>query len=127
MVKDEGVESKEGIDAAKEAKATFDKFRPDLTITDVPTKTLRQFKELANEEFKAKGSAAHYGFTLKFLVDFYNGQITEHSLVAKATADEAIERIEKIEERIESMAQEPDEKKNPKERKMLDGSIKRCF
>ena len=126
MVKD-GIESKTGIEAAKEAKELFNKFRPDLTITDVPTKALRQFKELADEEFKAKGSAAHYGFTLKFLVDFYNGQITEHSLVAKATADEAIERIEKLEESIESMAEEPDEKKNPKERTALDGSTMRCF
>ena len=63
----------EGTEAVKEAKKFVDKFKPDLTITDVPIKALTQFKELANEEFKAKGSSAHYGFTLKYLLDFYFG------------------------------------------------------
>lgn len=123
MVKEKGIESKEGFEAAKEAKELFNKFKPDLTITDVPTKTLKQFKEIANEEFKSKGSAAHYGFTLKMLVDFYNGKITEHSQIAEAKADEALGRIEKL----ESMAEEPEEQKNPKVIRMLDGSERKVF
>ncbi len=135
MVKDK-VEVKTRIEAAKEAKKTFDNIRrcpkcgrknADLTITDVPTKALNQFKKLANEEFKAKGSSAHYGFTLKHLLDFYFGKITEHSLIAEAKADEAIKRIESIESALGAEQGEIPEQKNPKVIKMLDGTEKRCF
>ena len=76
-----GVETKEGVEAVKEAKKYFGK-KPDLTITDVPTKSLNQFKKLANEEFKPNKGSAHYGFTLKFLLDFYFGKIIDGASVA---------------------------------------------
>ncbi len=131
-----GVESKTGIEAAKEAKKIFDDIRrcskcgrkyADLTITDVPTKALNQFKKFAEEEFKPKGSSSHYGFTLKHLVDFYFGKITEHSLIAEAKANEAIERISKIEADLESAQGEIPEQKDPKVKTMMDGSERRCF
>lgn len=122
MVK--GIETKTGIEAVKEAKKYFGK-KPDLTITDVPTKALNQFRKLADEEFKPKGGSAHYGFTLKHLLDFYLGKVTEHSIIAEAKADEAIERISKIEAELESA--EGTEKKDPKVKKMLDGTERRVF
>ena len=86
----------EGKEAVKEAKKFVDKFKPDLTITDVPIKALNQFKKLADEEFKPKGGSAHYGFTLKFLLDFYFGIVIDGASVAKAMATEALEQIAEI-------------------------------
>ena len=123
MVK--GTESKEGIEAIKEAKKYFGK-KPDLVITDVPTKALNQFRKLAEEEFKAKGGQAHYGFTLKHLLDFYFGKINEHSLIAEAKADEALERIGNVETALEAEG-ESKEQKDPKVKTMLDGTERRCF
>ena len=122
-----GVETKTGMEAAKEAKKLFDKFKPDLKITDVPSQALNQFKKLANEEFKPKGGSAHYGFTLKHLLDFYFGKITEHSQIAEAKADEAIERISKIEADLESAQGESPEQKDPKVKINLEGNEMRCF
>ena len=126
MVK--GIEEKTGIEAAKDAKKLFNKFKPDLTITDVPTQALNQFRKLAEEEFKPKGGSAHYGFTLKHLLDFYFGKVTEHSLIAKTTADEAIERVSKVEDDVEQiMSDGAEQEKNPKVKKMLDGSERKVF
>ncbi len=86
----------EGKEAVKEAKKFVDKFKPDLTITDVPIKALNQFKKLADEEFKPKGGSAHYGFTLKFLLDFYFGIVIDGASVAKAMATEALEQIAEL-------------------------------
>ena len=93
------VETKTGIEAAKEAKQLFNKFKPDLTITDVPLKSLNQFKKLAEEEFKPKGGSAHYGFTLKYLLDFYFGKIVDGATVAQSMAQEALEQINELKPR----------------------------
>lgn len=124
MVKDKGTETKEGTEAVKEAKKYFGK-SPDLKITDVPTKALNQFQKLANEEFKPKNGSAHYGFTLKYLLDFYFGKITEHSLIAEAKADEALERIKEIEAVLEQQSAEGT--KDPKVKTNLEGKEMRCF
>ena len=118
------VEVKEGIEAVKEAKKYFGK-KPDLLITDVPTKALNQFKKLANEEFKPKNGSAHYGYTLKFLLDFYFGKIIDGASVAQEIASEALERVTVLEGLLteESEGQE----KNPKIKKMIDGTEMRCF
>ncbi len=119
-------EVKEGPEAVKEAKKYFGK-RPDLTITDVPTKALNQFRKLAEEEFKPKNGSAHYGFTLQHLLNFYFGKITEHSLIAEAKAEEALKRIEEIEAVLATAQGESPEQKNPKVFKALDGEERRTF
>ena len=127
MVKEKGIEAKEGPEAVKEAKKYFGK-KPDLVISDVPEKTLNQFMKLAREEFQSKGGKPHYGFTLKHFVDFFEGKITEHSLIALQKADEAIERISKVEELLEqTLSEGKQEKEDPKVKTMLDGKKRRCF
>ena len=84
----------EGTEAVKETKEFVDKFKPDLIISDVPKETLRIFKEFANAEFSTvKNERGHYGFTLKFLLDFYFGRIIDGSRIAEAKANEALEQI----------------------------------
>ncbi len=84
----------EGEQAVKEAKELTDKFKPDLVISDVPKETLRIFKEFADKEFSTvKNDRGHYGFALKFLLDFYLGRIISGSEIAEAKADEALEQI----------------------------------
>ena len=117
---------KTGVEAVKEAKKYFGR-KPDLIITDVPTKALNQFIKLANEEFKPSDGSAHYGFTLQHLLNFYFGKITEHSLIAEAKADEALKRIEQIEAVLATAQGESPEQKNPKVKTMLDGSERRTF
>ena len=67
----------EGNNAVKEVKSFLEKNKPDLVITDVPKEALKMFKDFANsDEFACEGNnGGHYGFALKFLLDFYFGRI----------------------------------------------------
>ncbi len=114
--------TKTGSEAVKEAKKYLGK-KPDLVITDVPIKSLNQFTKLAHEEFKPQEGSAHYGFTLKFLLDFYFGKIVDGATVAQSMAQEALEQIAEL----KGESAEGTEQKDPKVRKMLDGSEQRCF
>ena len=125
-----GPESKVGMEAAEEAKKVFDNIRKcptcgkkhaDLTITDVPRPALSQFKRLANEEFKPRGGSAHYGFTLKFLLDFYLGKIVDGASVAQEMATESLNQIAEIK------SAGTEKEKDPKVKKMVDGQERRCF
>ena len=84
-----------------------------LTIQRIPDNTLKQFKEMSNEEFKGD-----YGFTLKHLLDFYYGLIHtgwEHlEIKLQALEDEIIGLKEKL-------VSKEEEKKY---RSMADGSRK---
>lgn len=84
----------EGVKAVEEAKEFIDKYKPDLVISDVPKKTLRDFKELADLEFSTmKNTHGHYGYCLKFLLDFYLGYLGKGHERAEAMANEALEQI----------------------------------
>ena len=89
---------KEGNEAVKEAKDFISKQKPDLVITDVPRQTLKDFKGFANsDEFKCGGNdGGHWGFALKFLLDFYLGRIIDGSAVAEAKAEEALAQIAEL-------------------------------
>ena len=117
----DGTEVKTGIEAVKEAKKYFGK-KPDLIITDVPTKALNQFKKLADDEFKPEKGSSHYGFTLKFLLDFYFGKIIDGASIAQELANEALEQIAEL-----KSAEGTEEKKDPKVKKMLDGTERRTW
>ena len=88
----------EGNEAVSEAKKFIEEKRYDLKITDVPISTLNLFKDLANSnDFKCpKSKYGHYGYALKFLLDFYTGMITNG-------VSEAHQRIDDLEEQFENM------------------------
>jgi hypothetical protein len=83
----------EGIEAVNEIKSFLDKVKPDLTINRVPKPTLELFKKFAEEEF-----CSDYGFTLKFLLDFYFGRLVDGSRIAEAKADEALSQLAELKE-----------------------------
>ena len=113
---------KEGIDAIKETQKFLNKIKGpcptcgrihvDLPIKRVPKKTLELFKRLAQEE-----NCGDYGFTLKFLLDFYFGRVVDGSAIAEAKADEALAQCAEI----ISKEAKPEEKVI----KMLDGTERR--
>ena len=105
----------DGKEAVKEAKEFLRKAKPDLTISDVPSKTLELFKQFANDEFSSSKSKGHYGFCLKFLLDFYLGRIAHGSEVAEAKADEALIQLSEL--------KQPDEKKPIR---LVNGKELRC-
>ena len=80
-----------GKEAITEVKKFLDKVKPDLTINRIPKKTLEAFKELAKEEF-----CEDYGFTLKWLMDFYLGAIGKGFERAEAMAAEALTQINEM-------------------------------
>ena len=86
----------EGKEAVKEVKEFIKNNSPDLVITDVPKKVLQEFKDFANEEFSCGEGKGHYGFALKFLVDFYVGRVMDGSAIAEAKADEALDQISEL-------------------------------
>lgn len=96
----------EGKEAVKEVNTFLDRIRPDLVITDVPKDTLKAFKELGNsDEFKCGHSdKGHYGFLLKFLMDFYLGKLTNG-------VPELNEEVELINEKLAELSSQPEEKK----------------
>ena len=94
----------EGTEAVNEAKAFLKKAKPDLTISDVPVKTLEEFKKFADNEFSSKNSKGHYGFALKHIWDFYKGCFSN----AEAKADEALVQIAELRN---EMPQKVEEKK----------------
>jgi len=53
-------------DTLNKVRRDFIRPKPDLVINKVPTETLDSFKSLADTSF-----AGDYGFTLKWLLDFY--------------------------------------------------------
>lgn len=74
----------EGTEAVKEAKAFLERkcklcgrSKADLVITDVPKETKKLFLDFANsDEFTCgQNKGGHYGFALKFLLDFYLGRV----------------------------------------------------
>lgn len=77
-----------GEEAVKEARVFIDKVKKcqycgrkpaDLVITDVPKDTLRLFRDFANSDEFAVGNrvTGHFGFALKFLLDYYLGRIQD--------------------------------------------------
>lgn len=95
----------EGKEAVKEVNQFLNKKCPtcgrskaDLVITDVPIETLKQFKEFGNsEEFKCtKSRAGHWGFALKFLIDFYTGRIQDGLDEVDAKAEEALTQLSQL-------------------------------
>ena len=95
-----------GIEAVEEVKdflnrkcPTCGRSKADLIMTDVPKATLKQFKEFANsEEFSCEGNkGGHYGFALKFLLDYYIGRIPDGLDMIEAKADMALEKISELE------------------------------
>jgi hypothetical protein len=81
----------EGTEAVKKAKEFLDKVKPALTINRIPKKTLEAFRELAKEEF-----CEDYGFTLKWLMDFYLGAIGKGHERAEALALQALEETAEL-------------------------------
>ena len=107
----------EGKKAVKEVKEFIRKNSPDLVITDVPKKALKEFKEFADDEFSCGEGKGHYGFALKFLLDFYLGRIIDGSAIAEAKADEALEQIATMETAPEEQEQKTIKLVNGKELK----------
>lgn len=113
---------KNGIEAVKATQKLIKKVREpcphcgrkfvDLGIARVPKPTLEVFKKLAFEE-----NCNDYGFTLKFLLDFYMGRVIDGSAIAEAKAEEALSQC----------AQLASEKSKPEENTvtMCDGSKRR--
>jgi hypothetical protein len=93
----------EGEEAVKEVKTFLEKAKPDLIISDVPRETLRIFKEFANSDEFACGDnkGGHYGFALKFLLDYYFGRVPNG---VQELAEEVELLHEKINERKEEVA-----------------------
>ena len=97
---------------SKEVCPTCGRREADLTITDVPEQTLKQFKEYANKFFKPKDGTAHYGFSLKWLMDFYLGVIGGGHERAENLAQEALSQISEIKEEVRTkFSQKQEEKK----------------
>ena len=96
----------EGNEAVSEAKKFIEEKRYDLKITDVPISTLNLFKDLANsDDFKCpKSKYGHYGYALKFLLDFYTGVLTNG-------VREAHDRIDDLEEQMQGFNPVQEEKK----------------
>ena len=90
----------EGNEAVKAAKEFVNNSKADLVITDVPVQALTQFKELAMLEFSSKRGKGHYGFCLKFLLDFYLGRIVDGSAIAEAKAEEALAQVVELKGQI---------------------------
>ena len=111
----------EGTEAVKEAKKFVERNKADLIISDVPTKSLNLFKKLADEEFKCKGGKGHYGFTLKYLLDFYFGRVVDGSKIAEAKAEEALLQIAEMKDEMRGSV--PQEEK--KTITMCDGTERR--
>lgn len=63
---------------------------PDLIITRVPSKTLKEFKDFANEEFSGKNGMGDYGMALKHIWDSYK-------------SERGTMRISKLEERVQEL------------------------
>lgn len=90
----------EGIEAINEAKEFVERHRkqPALVITDVPIKTLTEFKQFANsEEFTCnENGQGHFGFCLKFLMDYFLERIPDGLDELNAKIEHCLEQIEEI-------------------------------
>lgn len=67
---------------------------PKLSISRMPEKTYKAFVKLADEEF-----CSDYGFTLKYLLDFYFGAIAkgnEHLEIGLETLAVELEKLKQI-------------------------------
>ena len=82
-----------------------------LYINRVPKKTKISFQELANEEFEGD-----YGFTLKFLLDFYSGLISSPNRML-------MEQVESMSKEIESLRSVPQEEPKKKVITSLSGRV----
>ena len=88
---------------------------PDLIITRVPHKTLKEFKDFANEEFSGKNGMGDYGMALKCIWDFFK-------------SESRMTRISRLEERVqelESLVTESvitNDESDKEEETFLDGS-----
>lgn len=91
----------EGDEATIEAKKFLDKVKPALVINRVPKKTLESFKDLANEDF-----CKDYGFTLKWLMDFYFGAIGKGHERAEALAMQALEENAELRSQLQPEQEE---------------------
>lgn len=85
------------------AEAVRDKLRLNnyadtLEIRRVPKATIRDFKELAHSE----QFCGDYGFTLKFLMDFYNGALAKGNEYLEAEIIVIKEEIDKINKSLAS-------------------------
>ena len=78
-----------------------------LVISNVPKNTLIRFKEIASDE----DFMEHYGFTLKYLVDFHDG-------IIQSGVEHIEGEVQLLKEEVEGLKQKPTEKKH---RTMMDG------
>ena len=76
--------------------------KKNLYIQRIPAKTKLRFQELSAEDFDGD-----YGFTLKFLLDFYDGLISSPNRIL-------IEQMEVMAEEITKLKSVPKEEPKPK-------------
>lgn len=90
-----------------------------IGIRAIPEKTYKRFSELANTDF-----CGHYGLTLKFLIDFYDGAVPMGNEHLELQINSIIDEFEKLSARVDTM-EKKNETDNKKEvgRKMMDGSV----
>ncbi|KKM77089.1 hypothetical protein LCGC14_1373630 [marine sediment metagenome] len=79
----------------------------DITFSNVPKPTLKEFTEWCKEEL-----SNNFGMGLKWLWDFKTGILGEGHERAEAIAIEALERIEKIERELAKPTEEESSIKN---------------
>lgn len=110
----------EGTEAVKEAKEFLKKAKPDLIITDVPVETLKIFKELANsEEFRCGDNlSGHYGFCLKFLMDFYLGKVPNGY-------DSLCEEIDILRDEVDALRSTPIKEDEHRPKMSVNGNVLR--
>ena len=99
----------EGIEAVKEAKAFLDgkcptcgRCKADLIMSDVPKDTLKLWKDFANSDEFTCGSnkGGHYGFALKFLLDFYIGRVPNGFDELNGKIEDILEELNTSQEQI---------------------------
>ena len=100
----------QGTEAIKEVKNLLDNYRcpscgrkkGDLNITDVPRETRKLWNEFANsDEFRCgNNKGGHWGFAIKFLLDFYLGRINDGLDEVDAKVETALEEVTELKAEI---------------------------
>lgn len=68
----------DGITGLLELEQCANEGRPDLVINRIPKKTLKQFKDLARDEFQGD-----YGITLKYLMEEFLTDAKEYDMITR--------------------------------------------